>query len=75
MKDSEKYELRFREMGFIFQSYELLPHFNTRENVALSADLAGELTEGIRRRIEDLLNGEERNQRYLLMRQEHFCRE
>jgi putative ABC transport system ATP-binding protein len=57
MKDSEKSELRLREMGFIFQSYALLPHFNTRENVALPADLAGGLSKGIRRRIEDLLRG------------------
>ncbi|MFX0124805.1 MAG: ABC transporter ATP-binding protein [Candidatus Hodarchaeota archaeon] len=57
MKDSEKSELRLREMGFIFQSYALLPHFNTRENVALPADLAGRLSKGIRRRIEDLLYG------------------
>ncbi|MFX1506625.1 MAG: ATP-binding cassette domain-containing protein [Promethearchaeota archaeon] len=57
MKDSEKSELRLREMGFIFQSYALLPHFNTRENVTLPADLAGGLSKGIRRRIEDLLTG------------------
>ena len=57
MKDSEKSELRLREMGFIFQSYALLPHFNTRENVALPADLAGGLSKGIRKRIEDLLRG------------------
>ena len=57
MKDSEKSELRLREMGFIFQSYALLPHFNTRENVTLPADLAGGLSKGIRKRIEDLLRG------------------
>ncbi len=57
MKDSEKSELRLREMGFIFQSYALLPHFNTRENVTLPADLAGGLNKGVKRRIEDLLSG------------------
>ena len=57
MKDSEKSELRLREMGFIFQSYALLPHFNTRENVTLPADLAGGLSKGIRKRIEALLKG------------------
>ncbi len=57
MRDSEKSELRLREMGFIFQSYALLPHFDTRENVALPADLAGGLNKGIKRRIEDLLTG------------------
>ncbi|MFX0015841.1 MAG: ABC transporter ATP-binding protein [Promethearchaeota archaeon] len=57
MKDSEKSELRLKEMGFIFQSYALLPHFNTRENVTLPADLVGGLSKGIKRRIEDLLKG------------------
>ncbi|MFX1283217.1 MAG: ABC transporter ATP-binding protein [Promethearchaeota archaeon] len=57
LKDSEKSELRLRSMGFIFQSYALLPHFDTRENVSLPADLAGGLTKGIKKRIEDLLVG------------------
>jgi putative ABC transport system ATP-binding protein len=41
-------------MGFIFQSYALLPHFNTRENIALPADLAG-LSKEVKDRIENLL--------------------
>ena len=44
-------------MGFIFQSYALLPHFNTRENVSLPADLAGSLNKELKKRIEDLLKG------------------
>ncbi|MHA2245717.1 MAG: ABC transporter ATP-binding protein [Candidatus Hodarchaeales archaeon] len=56
MKDSEKSRLRLLEMGFIFQSYALLPHYNTRENVALPADLAG-LSKELKDRIEDLLKG------------------
>jgi putative ABC transport system ATP-binding protein len=43
-------------MGFIFQTYTLLPHFNTRENVALPADLAG-LSKDLKDRIENLLEG------------------
>ena len=43
-------------MGFIFQSYALLPHYNTRENVTLPADIAG-LSKKLRNRIEDLLTG------------------
>jgi putative ABC transport system ATP-binding protein len=43
-------------MGFIFQSYALLPHFDTRENVALPADLAG-LSNSLKERIEELLEG------------------
>jgi putative ABC transport system ATP-binding protein len=54
MGDSAKSKARLLEMGFIFQSYALLPHFNTRENIALPADLAG-LSKELRERIEDLL--------------------
>jgi len=56
MDDSAKSKARLLEMGFIFQSYALLPHFNTRENIALPADLAG-LSKDLRERIEDLLKG------------------
>lgn len=54
--DSEKSRVRLLEMGFIFQSYALLPHFDTRENVALPADLAG-LSKNLKNRIEELLDG------------------
>jgi putative ABC transport system ATP-binding protein len=56
MDDSAKSKARLLEMGFIFQSYALLPHFNTRENVALPADLAG-LSKDLKDRIEGLLKG------------------
>jgi putative ABC transport system ATP-binding protein len=56
MDDSAKSKARLLEMGFIFQSYALLPHFNTRENVALPADLAG-LSKDLKERIENLLKG------------------
>jgi putative ABC transport system ATP-binding protein len=56
MDDSTKSKARLLEMGFIFQSYALLPHFNTRENIALPADLAG-LSKELKERIESLLNG------------------
>ncbi len=56
MDDAEKSKARLLEMGFIFQSYALLPHFNTRENVALPADLAG-LSKELKERIENLLKG------------------
>jgi ABC-type lipoprotein export system ATPase subunit len=54
--DSAKSKSRLLEMGFIFQTYTLLPHFNTRENVALPADLAG-LSKDLKDRIENLLKG------------------
>jgi putative ABC transport system ATP-binding protein len=56
MADSAKSKARLLEMGFIFQSYALLPHFNTRENIALPADLAG-LSKELKERIENLLRG------------------
>ncbi len=56
MDDAEKSKARLLDMGFIFQSYALLPHFNTRENVALPADLAG-LSKELKERIENLLQG------------------
>jgi putative ABC transport system ATP-binding protein len=56
LSDSEKSKARLLEMGFIFQSYALLPHFDTRENVALPADLAG-LSKDLQKRIEELLDG------------------
>jgi putative ABC transport system ATP-binding protein len=56
MNDAAKSKVRLLEMGFIFQSYALLPHFNTRENVALPADLAG-LSKELKKRIENLLKG------------------
>jgi putative ABC transport system ATP-binding protein len=54
MDDPAKSKARLLEMGFIFQSYALLPHFNTRENIALPADLAG-LSIEMKDRIENLL--------------------
>ena len=54
MDDSAKSKARLLEMGFIFQSYALLPHFNTRENISLPAELAG-LSKELRERIDNLL--------------------
>jgi putative ABC transport system ATP-binding protein len=56
LSDQEKSRTRLLEMGFIFQSYALLPHFNARENVALPADLAG-FSKDLKKRIEELLDG------------------
>jgi putative ABC transport system ATP-binding protein len=56
LDDSEKSRARLLEMGFIFQSYALLPHFDARENVALPADLAG-FSKDLKNRIEELLDG------------------
>ena len=54
--DKEKSRARLLDMGFIFQNYALLPHFNARENVALPADIAG-FSKDLKNRIEELLEG------------------
>jgi putative ABC transport system ATP-binding protein len=56
LADKEKSRARLLEMGFIFQNYALLPHFNARENVALPADIAG-FSKDLKNRIEELLEG------------------
>ena len=56
LDDREKSRVRLLDMGFIFQNYALLPHFNARENVALPADIAG-FSKDLRSRIEELLEG------------------
>ena len=56
LDDKEKSRARLLEMGFIFQNYALLPHFNARENVALPAEIAG-FSKDLKDRIEELLEG------------------
>jgi putative ABC transport system ATP-binding protein len=56
LDDKEKSRVRLLDMGFIFQNYALLPHFNARENVALPADIAG-FSRDLKNRIEELLEG------------------
>ena len=56
LDDKEKSKARLLDMGFIFQNYALLPHFNARENVALPADIAG-FSKDLKGRIEELLEG------------------
>ncbi len=52
--DSSKSKIRLKDMGFIFQSYALLPHFTAKENIALPADLSG-FSKDLKERIEKLL--------------------
>jgi putative ABC transport system ATP-binding protein len=56
LNDKEKSRTRLQDMGFIFQNYALLPHFNARENIALPADLAG-FSKDLKGRIQGLLEG------------------
>lgn len=48
-------ELRGRKIGFVFQSYQLIPTLTAEENVILPAELAGEDYETARKRAQELL--------------------
>ncbi len=50
MSDARKADHRARRMGFVFQSYNLLPVLNALENVELPLLLAGRSTQEARRR-------------------------
>lgn len=56
MPDAAKSKARLLDMGFIFQSYALLPHFTARENITLPAELAG-ISKELKDRIESLIDG------------------
>ena len=45
MPEDELADLRGRKIGFVFQSYQLIPTLTAEENVLLPAELAGEPTE------------------------------
>jgi putative ABC transport system ATP-binding protein len=60
-------ELRGRKIGFVFQSYQLIPTLTAEENVILPAELAGEDYETARMRARELLKTvglEERRDHY-----------
>ncbi len=49
-------ELRGRKIGFVFQSYQLIPTLTAEENVLLPAELAGELGPAAYQRARHLLD-------------------
>ena len=49
-------EVRGRKIGFVFQSYQLIPTLTAEENVLLPAELAGELGNGAYERARSLLD-------------------
>lgn len=53
LSDDELTALRRDRLGFIFQSFELIPNLSARENILLPAEVAGRLAEG-KRRLEGL---------------------
>ena len=41
MSDRDRTELRKKEVGFVFQKYNLLPTLNAADNIAIACDIAG----------------------------------
>src|SRR5919199_6794411 len=54
MKEDELARLRGRKIGFVFQSYQLVPTLTAEENVLLPAELIGS-DKKVRQRAKDLL--------------------
>lgn len=55
MKEDELARLRGRKLGFVFQSYQLVPTLTAEENILLPAELSGSL-KGVRERAKALLD-------------------
>jgi len=55
MPESQVYKIRRDKIGFVFQSFNLLPYLNARENVELSMELAGKFKGERRQRAKSLL--------------------
>ena len=53
--DSARASLRNRRIGFVFQFFQLLPEFTALENVLMPALIAGESSNGLRKRAVELL--------------------
>lgn len=47
--------LRARQIGFVFQNYQLMPELDARDNVALAARIAGSAVAAARARADELL--------------------
>ncbi|MCC5913454.1 MAG: ABC transporter ATP-binding protein [Balneolaceae bacterium] len=55
MKDSDLIDFRLRNIGFVFQHYNLIPVFTARENVSFIMLLQNRSKEEIRKRADSLL--------------------
>ncbi len=55
LPESQLYKIRRDKIGFVFQSFNLLPYLNARENVELAMELAGKFKGQRKQRAKDLL--------------------
>jgi putative ABC transport system ATP-binding protein len=55
MRDSQLTKLRRNKIGFVFQSFNLLPYLNARENVELAMEGTGTSRDGRSKRAHELL--------------------
>ncbi len=55
MNDREKSILRRRDIGFIFQFYNLVPNLNVEENIMLPVLLEGKKMKDYRQKLDDIL--------------------
>jgi putative ABC transport system ATP-binding protein len=55
LPESQLYKIRRDKIGFIFQSSNLLPYLNARENVELAMELAGKFSGQRSERANELL--------------------
>lgn len=55
MKDKEESEMRRREIGFVFQFYNLVPNLNLEENIMLPILLDGKSLKQYKNRLDEIL--------------------
>ena len=56
MKDEEESRLRRREIGFIFQFYNLIPNLNVEENIMLPVLLDGKKLKEYKKELDEILD-------------------
>lgn len=66
LPESKLADIRGRKIGFVFQSYQLIPTLTAEENVLLPAELAGETAGGVERarQLLDMVGLAERRDHY-----------